>query len=303
MDSIGNTICQKGPSALELVMSLDTANVDATQTEKEICWPAVFLGWLRTPNGTCQTSKTMTLTSHNSFFLESEHMVVDNDFKAATSQGIFKTEYVNLIAQSNKYLFMSASTFWHNESYATDFMNHFLQLESNSNRLFNPNRQVPTLTDVEEPLGKVYASLFAAWLGANKDHLLVARTSGNSSSLTGLKITKEERLFLSTPLFAIAEGILCIYAVVACWVYFRRPGKYLARLPTSIASIILFFAGSTAVQDMRAFSQLRRGRRLESLKQLGYRYGYGSYIGMDGWVHVGIERAPLVRPWKRTDST
>ncbi|KAL5372989.1 hypothetical protein DPSP01_013091 [Paraphaeosphaeria sporulosa] len=325
-DFIGDTICQQGPSALELVLSLDTANENATQAEKEICWPSIFMGWLRTPNGTCQTSKKTTLNSQNSFFLEcrprlvrgratirvdnaghllkpAEHTFLEDNFNAATSQGIFETDPINLIAQSNKYLFMSAQTFWHNESYATDFMNHFLQLESNSNRLLDPNQQVPTLTDVEEPLGRVYASLFAAWLGANKDHLLVARTSGNSSSLTGLKITKDERLFLSTPLFAIAEGILCIYAVVACWVYFRRPGKYLARLPTSVASVIPLFAGSTAVQEMRGFSQLKRRGRLESLKQLDYRYGYGSYIGMDGRVHVGIEKAPLIRPWKRIIST
>lgn len=321
---VGPADCQQGLSALELVMFLDSANSHAPQAEKEICWPSVFMGWLRAPNGTC-TPKTMTANSQNSFFLEcrprlvrgratirvdntgrllkpAEHLVLDEDIDAANSQSIFETDPINLIAQSNKYLFMSAQTFWHNESYATDFMNHFIQLETNTNRLVDPNQQVPNFKDVEKPLGRVYASLFAAWLGANKDNLLVARASEDSPSLTGLKITKEQRLFLSTTLFAIAEAILCIYAVVAGWVYFRRPGKYLARLPTSIASVIPLFAGSTAVQGLRAVSQLTRRGRLLSLKKLDYRYGYGSYIGADGRVHIGIERVPLVRPWK-TKST
>jgi hypothetical protein len=83
--------------------------------------------------------------------------------------------------------------------------------------------------------------------------------------------------------------------VVAIWVYARRPGQYLARLPTSIASVIALFAASTAVLDMQGTAHLDGKGRAQHLKKLNSRYGFGSFIGGgDGRVHIGIEKTPLV---------
>jgi hypothetical protein len=99
----------------------------------------------------------------------------------------------------------------------------------------------------------------------------------------------------------IAEIILCCYAVVATVFYFRRPGHYLVRLPTNIASIITLFAASTAIRDLKGISHLGKRERAQHLEGIGSRYGYGSYAGEDGSVHVGIEKSFFVSG--RTNST
>ncbi|KAF2462774.1 uncharacterized protein BDR25DRAFT_363607 [Lindgomyces ingoldianus] len=53
----------------------------------------------------------------------------------------------------------------------------------------------------------------------------------------------------STIMLAVAEGILCTYAVVKMVVYLRHLGQYLPKLPTSIAFIIALFVASVVVQD------------------------------------------------------
>jgi len=210
------------------------------------------------------------------------------------SPSLFSSDPVNLIGQSNRYLFRPANV-WHNKSVAYDHMNYFMARFSNSSRLVDPNQPVPTLEDVLAPLNKAYSKLFAIWLGRNRKNLFVPITNEQASSLEGFRIQPEQRLFLSTPMFIISEAILCTYIVVAIWVYARRPGQYLARLPTSIAAMISLFAASAAVQDMRGTSHLNKRRRGQHLERIDARYGYGTFVGGDGRIHIGIEKTPFVR--------
>jgi hypothetical protein len=101
-------------------------------------------------------------------------------------------------------------------------------------------------------------------------------------------------------MFVISEVILGIYTIVAILIILRRPGRYLARMPTSIAAVIALFATSTAVKDLQGTSGMSAKEREEYLEKLGNTYGYGSYVGEDGSVHVGIEKDPLVRRMKMT---
>lgn len=212
---------------------------------------------------------------------------------------MFAIDSSGLIAQSNRYIFQQYTTPWHNDTFSGDFLNYFIKETVNDTRFLDPKRAVPSWEDIQEPLRKTYASLFAVWLGSNKERLLVTHQGSNTTQTTGWRIINEERIFLSTALSGIALGILCTYALVACVVYLRRPGKYLARLPTNLGSVIALFAGSTAVQGMGGMSGLSRKGRANSFAKLGFRYGYGSYVGTDGRVHIGIEKTPFVRPWKK----
>ncbi|KAF2179852.1 hypothetical protein K469DRAFT_730476 [Zopfia rhizophila CBS 207.26] len=284
----------------------------------QICAGTVSLGWIRNPDGSCRTVQNRTLDASNSFFVGCRpkfvtgevDVVVDAEgqlqhgvqpFNVATDlegdklNQYFSNDPVNIIAQSNRYLFRSDGAIWHNDTFSSDFMNHFIIQARNSIRLVDPNKFSPSFDDVEGPLSEVYSKLFAIWLGTNKEKLLVPFTKVNAPSTSGWMIKPSERLFLSTPMLAISEGILCTYAIVAVMVYIRRPGKYLARLPTSIAAIIALFAASAAVQDMRGTSQISKKERAKHLEKLGLRYGYGSYIGADGRVHIGVEKFPFVR--------
>lgn len=312
-----NETCQQGPSSTEVNFVLDAA-ANATLSEKDACMTTMVLGWIRAPNGSCGNFSDRNLTAQNSLFIRCRPRFVHGratvrtdasgrleqkvaDLKTSEMQQedlgmAFSNDPVNLMGQSNRYMFKFTSGGWHNDSHAEDLMNHFAMRETNSSRLVDPTTAVPTLHDVEGSLGKAYSRLFAIWLGANIEKLLVPRSDRSRTSIQGRIIFTERRLFLSTPMFAISEAILCIYAIVAIIVYMRRPGRYLARMPTSMAAVISLFAASAAVQDMKQTSHLDRTGRAEHLKLLDSRYGYGSYVGGgDGRVHIGIEKTPFVR--------
>ena len=145
-------------------------------------------------------------------------------------------------------------------------------------------------------MNQAYSRLFAIWLGVNRELLFVPANNTTKPQVSGIVITPEERLLFVTPLFIISEFILSIYIVVSLIIYLRRPGRYLARMPTSIAAIIALFAPSAAVKDLRGTAHMTNKKREKYLKELGCRYGYGSYVGgEDSVVHVGIEKMPFVQ--------
>jgi hypothetical protein len=311
------SICVNGPSALELVVQLQ-AGINATQEETEACMRPIVLGWLRDPQGSCPIGRGLQLTRNNSIFIQCQPRLVMGSAKVrvdptgrlqhkadlvevgtvndtSNAQDRFSNDPINLIGQSSRYLFKFRGAEWHNDTFADDFINYFIRRASNSTRLIDPAQSVPSFDDIVDPLKKTYANLFAIWLGTNKANLFVRRANDGTSLVEAWRVEPEQRLFVSTTMFAIAEAILCTYAIVAIMVYIRRPGQYLARLPTSIAAVIALFAASAAVLDMKDTSHLDAKGRARHLQAVDARYGYGSYIGADGRVHIGIEKTPFVR--------
>jgi hypothetical protein len=310
--------CMNGSSAIEFVTTLEPRQ-NATKLENDVCMSSVVLGWMRVSQGACSSSRGVSINTENSLFVVCRPKLIEgnatirvdsngrlqvpaqdlslyNNITDDTSNR-FSTNPINLIGQSNSYLFpsgMLSGGGFHNDSFASDYINHFIKREINSSRILDPSQPVPSFDDVLEPLQRVYSKLFAIWLGRNKQRLLLPITDNEAARIEGARVDPERRLFLSTTMFIISEAILCTYVVVAIWVYARRPGEYLARMPTSIASIIALFAASVAVQDMRGTSHLDKKGRAQHLKQVDSRYGFGSFVGGDGRVHVGIEKVPLV---------
>jgi hypothetical protein len=232
---------------------------------------------------------------------KAKDLIVNKSEEEDGLEDMFSNSPVNLIGQSSLYLFSVGSPGWHNDSFSNDFIHYFMYRASNSSRLLDPNKSVPTFKDVLGPLNKAYSNLFAIWLSTNKDNLFVRREINNANAIEAWRVEPEQRIFLSTPMFIISEAILCTYAIVAILVYLRRPGQYLARLPTSIAAVIALFAASAAVQDLRDTSHLDKKGRAKHLESVDARYGFGSFVGADGSVHIGIEKSPFLRV--RTKST
>lgn len=307
--------CMDEPSAIEFVVQLQ-ARQNATKVENDICMGSVILGWMRVAQGVCSRPGSVSIHQNNTLFAlcrpklvaktanirmdaggrlqaPAEHISLNSEATNSTANR-FGVDDIDLIGHSNKFLFRSGSV-WHNDSYASDYINHFIRRATNNSRLLDPTLPVPDLDEVLEPLKKVYSKLFAIWLGRNKERLLVPTRDADAATVHGVRVEPEQRLFLSTTMFIISEAILCTYVIVAIWVYTRRPGQYLARMPTSIASVIALFAASTAVEDMRGTSHLDRKGRAQHLRRLDSRYGFGSFVGgIDRRVHIGIEKAPLV---------
>lgn len=307
--------CTQGQVALEVIMALQ-ARENATKQELDACAGTVAFGWIREPHGTCGMMRNRTLDESNSLFvgcvqkLEIGDAMVLVDSKGFLQQPAedlelippddeerlekhFTTAPLELIKQSSQYLFDKFPTpRFHQDTYASHAINYFVRARIGS-KFLDPTQPPPTFEEVQKPLNDVYRFLFATWLGINKENLFDARGE-NKTLIQGWAIRPTERIFLSTPMFVIAESILGCYVIVAVLVYIRRPGQYLARLPTTLAAMIAMFAASAAVQDMQGTSAHTRKERSHHLKRLDHRYGYGSYIGTDGKIHVGIEKVPRV---------
>jgi hypothetical protein len=315
--------CVSGPSANEIVTVLQPLD-DATRKVQNACVGMVLFAWMRNSEGTCPLRKKMKLDEEKSLFVLCRPKVVTgsakirvdasgrlqrpvermsiNDHDGNATVDLFSNDPINVFGQSNSYLFQWSGGSFHNDSLADDYMNYFIR-RANNTRLIDPSTPVPKFSEVVSPLNKAYSKLFAIWLGRSSKHLFVPIDTERTPSISGYRVDPEKRLFLSTIMFIISETILCIYAVVAIWVYARRPGQYLARMPTSIAALIALFAASAAVQDMQGTSNLDKKGRAKHLEQLDSRYGFGSFIGGDGRVHVGIEKVPLVAKPRAQSST
>ena len=166
------------------------------------------------------------------------------------------------------------------------------QLKNNS--LFDPSTPVPTVAEASAPLGVIYSKLFSILIGRNMDRLLESSTNKQNPPTQGWTIRPDTRIFMSKTMFIIAETILILYIVVTATLYMRRPWRVLARMPTTPASIIAFFAASNAIEVFRNTAGLSRKQRESKLESLDHRYGFGSFVGTDGKTHIGIEKHPFL---------
>jgi hypothetical protein len=199
-----------------------------------------------------------------------------------------------MLRQAHSYIFQRRYWQWHNDTFATDFLNYFMVQQAKDNRLLDPSLHLPSPEEIGERLGPTFSKLFAIWLGINKDKLLIPQTKRSTAAI---RVTTKElqiRIFLVRPLFITAELILGLYAIVAVCIYLWRPGRFLLRMPTSIGAVITSFAASEAVSDMRGTSLMTKRERKRHLEDLQARYGYGKFVGTDGILHEGIEKEPLV---------
>ena len=326
MEATGGMSCRNGKTAAEMTTTLKS-HPNATEYEQEICRSAVVVGWMRATQRYCDRTPPADFeapsfggfedaTSKNNFFMlcqpeirigeatvlvgsdgvlkeRAREFTVDNDQSPQALDQYFSNGATNMISQSNLFIFRTLKPWWHNDTFASEFMHYFVNRADGSTRLTDPNEPLPTFEDVEDSMNKAYARLFAIWLGVNKELLFLPATN-TTAEIPGSIIKREERLFFVMPLFVIAQVILCTYIIVSIIVFFYRPGRYLPRMPTSIAAVIALFSSSAALKDLQGTSSLTNKEREKYLKDLGCEYGYGSYVGSDGGVHVGIEKAPFV---------
>lgn len=118
--------------------------------------------------------------------------------------------------------------------------------------------------------------------------------AAEGSTIEGSIFREVERLVIYKPFFIFSRIILEAYMLVIVIVYFRRPGKYLPHMPTTIAAVTTFSAASAAVEDFRGTSHFGDKDNMQLLDK--QKYAYGSYVGRIGKVHVGVEILPFVIP-------
>ncbi|KAJ9639924.1 hypothetical protein H2199_006157 [Coniosporium tulheliwenetii] len=279
--------CPRGAVSIELVNTM-SALPDASESERSFCEqlpPRLVTG-------------TVRLRSEGDGGIRKPR--VEN----VTSDGIeqyFADEPSRYITRIQGFLDQGRAT-WHNDSHPSDFMNYLMMKASNSTRMLDPSLPPPPAEEAAAQFNQIYAKLFALYLGTHMNTLLIPSENPAAVTLSGITFDSKDRIFVSKPMFIIAETILCTYVIVTIIVYIRRPERFLPRLPTTIASIIATFAASHAVRDFGSTAHLSTKERAEFIGALGTKYGYGSFIGTDGKGHVGIEKEPLMAPLKHSTS-
>jgi hypothetical protein len=177
---------------------------------------------------------------------------------------------------------------WHNDSFPSDWHSYTMNLVDPDSGVLNPALPPPDFNQTAALFTKSYQKLFAIWLGLNHDRVL-AETSGDNPAIEATILRPEIRIVVSKPMVVLSSTILSLYVIVAIAVYARRPGKFLPRIPLTMASDIALFAASKAVAEIEDDKRFGREPGTD-----GTRFGYGSFIGTDGRPHVGVERAPFV---------
>ncbi|KAJ9659540.1 hypothetical protein H2201_007289 [Coniosporium apollinis] len=179
---------------------------------------------------------------------------------------------------------------WHNDTAASDFYNYLISKTVNSTHFLDPSQALPTADEMAPLFEALYSKLAAIVLGSNKG-LLFPPSDG--TTVTGFIIKPETRIFMSRPMFIIAETILALYVLTSICVFVGRPWRFLPRLPTTIASNIAFFAASHALVDMEGTAAMPVKERNAYVERMDHRYGFGPFVGTDGRAHTGIERQPF----------
>jgi len=295
----------------------------------------LLAGWLRNPGGNkCKTNATietkdMTLIAcHPVLSVRETRVQVNGTGEVLSSKimGLAKgslEEYfgpdLGRFARQLNFLFLGANrqvtggsggrapsdvTFvyngsWYNDTFPSDYISFFASQLSNNTNLFNPSAPAPSFNESSVALGMAYNRVFATLLGRNPT-LLQKRAPGDAgATVEGTIYTTKNRIVVSWVPFLITVTILGCYIVATLLLYIRRPGRFLPRLPTTIASVVAMVAASHALDDLRGTSYMNRKERKQFVEGLGHSYGYGPHVGTDERAHIGIERVPYLRTWDR----
>lgn len=192
----------------------------------------------------------------------------------------------NFISQANNFLIDGIPT-WRNESLPSSF-DEFLMTKMNASTAAfqDVEEPLPSFDDIAMNFKLLYRRLYAVLLAQNFDLLFEpASDKTDTSASKGTVYSYETRIFVSLSAFVVSVVILSLYILVTIWLYIQRPWNNLPRLPTTIASIIAYFASSNALKQMALLGD----SEAEQEEMKTWRWGYGSFIGPDGNLHVGVE--------------
>jgi hypothetical protein len=177
---------------------------------------------------------------------------------------------------------------WHNDSFPSDWYSYVMNAIEPDTGLLDPSMPLLGFDKTALLFTQSYQKLFAIWLGMDHERFL-SQASNDSIAISASIVRPEIRIVVSRPMAILSSTIIGLYIVVAIAVYTHRPGKFLPRMPLTMASDLALFAASKAVGEI---DEDEKSAQLSGADRK--KYGYGSFIGTDGRPHVGVERAPFV---------
>jgi hypothetical protein len=199
-----------------------------------------------------------------------------------------------LIKQSTHALWRGGGSnigMWHNDTFPSDWHSYVMKMMNPDAGFLDPALPPPDFDIIADMFTRAYQKTFSTWLSLDHERLLELAPENDGSIISAIIRRPEVRIVVSHPMMILSSTILGLYIIVAVAVYARRPGKFLPRMPLTMASDIALFAASKAVGETEASDMSACG-----LEQEERRFGYGSFIGVDGRPHIGVERVPFVIP-------
>lgn len=301
-----------GNVALELLW------FDSTNNDSTVCNNIIIAGWLRSANtsSTWYSAKLGRMEqsfiacrpevhiNHRKLTVNMDGMVLSSEIDNGTvgdTESMFQPSNSSFVASVHRVFSQWDDVLgptWHNDSFPSDFWNYLMTTARNSTDFLDPSLSPPSYDQTASALSTLYAKMFAIVLGTNVQKILQPT---ERSLTTGSSINSETRIFVSEPMFIMSMTVLVLYLLSTVVLYVSRPWKILPRMPTTIASQIAFFGASHAVEDLEGTTAMTVKQRNIYLQNLGIKYGFGRFLGVDGKAHVGIEREPLVQVLKKDD--
>ena len=289
----------RGPSALELYSQLgprafidNSTNARVLIPDGGLCRQFLIGGWMRIDPVDAAASLNMTLIQcrpqlQTAMF----EVIVDAKGYVLGSQMIGEfddvTRFMNAtlaadLAQQSTGLMVSGAAIggWHNDTFSEDWPTYLLTLKMGSNRLIDPARNPPGHNEMLPLFDDLQRRLGASVLGLTTS---MFESTPNAEPMPGTIIAQEIRIFMNFPAFVISVVTLALAVIVSTLLYTKEKQPYLPRLPSAIGSLIAYVAASSAVGEYGS----RSGQGT---------YSFGSFVGVDGKPHVGIEKDPFVVP-------
>lgn len=239
----------------------------------------------------CKTQVTIQSTNVT---LTGNHYVLKEDSQESPSVFSGSEELIReaslalwtTLGSENRALYNGGT--WHNDSFPSDWQSYVMDSIAPDAGILDPSSPLPTFEETAALFTRSYQKLFAIFLALDHERLL-SQAGDESTAISATILRPEIRIVVSRPMTILSSSIIGLYIIVAIAVYTRRPGKFLPRMPLTMASDIALFAASKAVteldEDEKSTQESGAERKM---------FGYGSFIGTDGRPHVGIERAPFV---------
>ncbi|KAL1847881.1 hypothetical protein Plec18167_004843 [Paecilomyces lecythidis] len=308
----------EGEKALELFIQPISSFVSATREEKIACPRMLIAGWVRSSislgekfsNTLYGPTRNITNESLNSTFMMCKPKFQTAEFDVAIDQQghiLGYTQKTSLKEPENDALAWSiwnATTFlvgapptyleWHNDTYASDWMNLFLKQYMNSTSLLDAHIPLPEFSKLVGLVEYVYRQLFAVILQSNDDLLLPAP---QIKTVVATEVMRVSKVFLSRTMVYIVLVTLSAGLAVAICFYVLLPKPFMPHIPTSLAALVSYISHGHILQDLDKAGVDEDGVQIARFfGEKGPIYGFGRYVGTDGDVHIGVDRQPYLFP-------
>lgn len=184
------------------------------------------------------------------------------------------------------------SGWWHDKPVASDWFNYVVKTAT-SDQAVDPRLAPPDAAFMVHTTERILKRLFAVAIGLNPQWLVPDQASMRGNMTV---VKREERMFFAPYVYEVLLALLATNLAVAILTLIKRPGRFLPRMPTSIASVLALGIGSSLLDYVSRDDLCQNSHAYGSGERHGSSFRYGKYVDTRGQLRVGIEQQPFCQP-------